>query len=80
MRRIIVHGLRPKYNAFIIAIRGWPTQPTLVELENLLANQESLCKQMIGVKLKNEEEEALFCNKHRGGPRRENLERLKKEE
>ena len=51
-RRIIIHGLRPEYNAFITAIRGWPIQPSLIELENLLANQESLCKQMVGVSLK----------------------------
>lgn len=38
MRRIIIHRLKPKYNAYITAIRGWPTQPTLIELENLLAN------------------------------------------
>ncbi|KAL8159066.1 hypothetical protein V2J09_000603 [Rumex salicifolius] len=36
MRRIIIRGLRPEYNSFITAIQGWPTQPSLLELENLL--------------------------------------------
>ncbi|GMI80094.1 hypothetical protein HRI_001678700 [Hibiscus trionum] len=62
MKRIIIHGLRPEYNGFIAAVRGWPTQPSLVELENLLANQEELAKQMSGVTIK-DEEEALFTNK-----------------
>ena len=66
MRRIIIHGLKPEYNAYITAIRGWPTQPTLIELENLLANQESLCKQMAGVSVKNEEE-ALYSNNKKSG-------------
>nr|CAD1841788.1 unnamed protein product [Ananas comosus var. bracteatus] len=72
MKRIIIHGLKPEYNGFITAIRGWPTQPTLVELENLLANQEALAKQMAGVSLKTEEE-ALFSSRRKGratgGPR-----------
>ncbi|KAL4188778.1 hypothetical protein AMTRI_Chr08g162130 [Amborella trichopoda] len=38
MRRIITRCLRPKYNGFMMAIRGWPTQPSLMELESLLAN------------------------------------------
>ncbi|GJN30988.1 hypothetical protein PR202_gb19339 [Eleusine coracana subsp. coracana] len=64
MKRIIIHGLRPEYNGFIAAMRGWPTQPTLVELENLLANQEALAKQMCSITLKeNDEEEALFIRK-----------------
>lgn len=41
-RWIIIHGLRPEYQGFIAAIQGWPTQPSLETLENLLANQESL--------------------------------------
>ena len=38
MRRIIIHGLRPEYGSFVAAIQGWLVQPSLVELENLLAN------------------------------------------
>lgn len=66
MRRIIIRGLKPEYNAFITAIRGWPIQLSLIELENLLANQESLCKQMARVSLKTKEE-ALFSNNNRRG-------------
>ena len=64
MRRIIIHGLRPEYNGFMAAVRGWPTQPSLVELENLLANQEALAKEMGKITLKEQdEEEALFVNR-----------------
>lgn len=38
MRRILINGLRPEYRGFITAIQDWPTQPTLLELENMLAN------------------------------------------
>ncbi|KAL4196505.1 hypothetical protein AMTRI_Chr04g183600 [Amborella trichopoda] len=38
MRCIIIKGLRPEYNGFMTAIRGWHTQPILLELESLLAN------------------------------------------
>lgn len=48
MRRIITRGLRPEYSGLMIAIRGWSTQPLLVELESLLVNQEILVKQMAG--------------------------------
>ncbi|KAJ4971777.1 hypothetical protein NE237_004876 [Protea cynaroides] len=58
-RRIIIRGLKQEYSSFIIATQGWPTQPTLLELECLLANQESLAKQMAGLSVK-ENEEALF--------------------
>lgn len=64
MRRIIIHGLRPEYNGFMAAVRGWPTQPSLVELENLLANQEALAKEMGRITLKEQdEEEALFVGR-----------------
>ena len=52
MKRIIIHGLRPEYRGFIAAIQGWPTQPSLLQLENLLADQEALAKQMAGVLVK----------------------------
>ena len=68
MRRIIINGLRPEYHGFIAAIRGWPTQPSLVELENLLANQEELAKKMGTITIK-EQEEALFTSKKKGPPR-----------
>jgi len=59
MRRIIINDLRPKYHGFIAAIRGWPTQPSLVELENLLANQEELANKMSSITVK--EEEGAIC-------------------
>ncbi|KAE8676544.1 hypothetical protein F3Y22_tig00111584pilonHSYRG00119 [Hibiscus syriacus] len=65
IKRIIVHGLRPEYRGFIAAVQGWPTQPSLVEFENLLAGQEAMAKQMGGVSLKGEEE-ALYTSKSRG--------------
>lgn len=69
MKRIIIHGLRHEYNGFIAAVRGWPTQPTLVELENLLANQKALAKQMGSITLKErDKEEALFIRR-KGPPR-----------
>ncbi|KAL4272543.1 hypothetical protein GQ457_13G024990 [Hibiscus cannabinus] len=77
MKRIIIHGLRPEYNGFIAAVRGWPTQPSLVELENLLANQEELAKQMSGVVIK-DEDEALFTSKKKGTPRRQGVAKEKK--
>ena len=72
MKRIIIHGLRPEYNGFIAAVRGWPTQPSLVELENLLANQEELAKRMSGVTIK-DEDEALFTSKKNGTSRRQGV-------
>lgn len=62
MRRIITRGLKPEYNGFMTAIRRWPTQPSLTELESLLANQETLAKQMAGISVK-DKEEALFTRK-----------------
>ena len=62
MRRIIIHGLHPEFNALITVIHGWDKQPTLDELENVLANQEALNKQMVKVLIK-EEEKALFSTK-----------------
>lgn len=61
MRRIIIHSLKPEYRGFKTAIQGWPTQPILVELENLLAGQEALAKQLAGVSIK-KDEEALYAN------------------
>ena len=68
IKRIIIHGLRPEYRSFIAAVQGWPVQPSLVELENLLADQEAMVTQMIGVSLKSEEE-ALFSGKNIGRPK-----------
>ena len=69
MRRIIIHGLRPEYRSFVAAIQGWPIQPSFVELENLLANQEVLVKQMARVLYKSEDE-ALFSGQYKDRPKR----------
>ena len=69
MRRIIIHGLRPKYRSFVAAIQGWLIQPSLVELENLLVDQEALVKQMVGVSLKSEKE-TLFSGHYKDRPKR----------
>ncbi|KAM4111479.1 hypothetical protein ACJW30_05G070700 [Castanea mollissima] len=53
-RRIIIHGLRLEYR---------------LDLENLLADQEALVKQMTGVAL-NSEEEALFSIQYKDQPKR----------
>ncbi|KAL0402267.1 UNVERIFIED_CONTAM: hypothetical protein Slati_4256600 [Sesamum latifolium] len=39
MKRIIIHGLKSEFRSFIVAVQGWPTQPSLVEFENLLAGR-----------------------------------------
>ena len=68
MKRIIIHGLQQKYQRFIIAVQGWPTQPSFEEFENLLASQEVMAKQMGGITLKSEEE-ALYTTKSRSKSR-----------
>jgi len=55
MRRIIVHGLRPEYKGIITATRGWATEPTLSELENLLANEEDLEKPLSSFTIKDKD-------------------------
>ena len=67
IRRIIIHGLRPQYHSFMAAVQGWPTQPSIEELENLLVSQETLTEQMTEVSLNNEEV-ALFTNKKKNQP------------
>lgn len=56
--------MRPEYRNFVVAVQGWQTQPSLVEFENLLADQEAVAKQMEGVSLK-KEEKTLYFNKGR---------------
>ncbi|KAL8132584.1 hypothetical protein AgCh_008167 [Apium graveolens] len=52
MKRIIIHGLKPEYRNYVVAVQGWQVQPSLVEFENLLADLEALAKKMGGVSLK----------------------------
>ena len=56
-----MHGLRPEYRGFVAVEQGWQTPPSLVEFENLFADQEALAKQMGGVSSRGEEE-ALYTN------------------
>ncbi|KAF7831524.1 Retrovirus-related Pol polyprotein from transposon TNT 1-94 [Senna tora] len=62
MRRIIVHGLRLEFLGLVTATRGWAKEPTLIELENILENQEALDKQMSKASVQ-EEDKALFSSK-----------------
>ncbi|KAL5755864.1 hypothetical protein ACOSP7_020302 [Xanthoceras sorbifolium] len=71
IKRIIVHGLRPEYRGFDAVVQGWPTQPSLVEFENLLVGQEAMAKQIGGVLLKGEEE-VLYTNQSKGGSKQHN--------
>ena len=64
MRRIIVNGLKPEYSGFMAAVQGWSTPPTLLELENMLANQEALTRRAEAST--RQDEEALFCNRRKG--------------
>ncbi|XP_028059587.1 uncharacterized protein LOC114263287 [Camellia sinensis] len=81
MRRIITQGLRPEYSGLMAAVGGWSTQPSLVALDSLLANQETLTKQMARVTLKNEsEEDALFSRKRRNELKWQKYGKSKKEE
>jgi hypothetical protein len=60
-RRIIIHGLNLKHG-IVIATKGWANEPNLTELENILANQENLGKQMSKVSI-NEQDKTLFAKK-----------------
>ncbi|KAG5568649.1 hypothetical protein H5410_064329 [Solanum commersonii] len=55
MRRIIVHGPRPEYKGIITATRGWTTEPTLSELENMLAKEEDLEKPLSSLTIKDKD-------------------------
>ncbi|XP_062086226.1 uncharacterized protein LOC133792339 [Humulus lupulus] len=68
IRRIVIHGLKVEYRSFIDAIQGWSSQPSPTKLENLLADQEALAKQLSGVSIKSDEE-ALFSSNKKGRPR-----------
>ncbi|XP_068316263.1 uncharacterized protein [Pyrus communis] len=63
IKRIIIHGLRPEFRGIVVAVQGWQTQPSLVEFENLLADQEAMAKQMGRVSLRGEEESLYTISK-----------------
>ncbi|XP_042513289.1 uncharacterized protein LOC122088178 isoform X2 [Macadamia integrifolia] len=46
LRRYLIRGLRAEYMPFITSLQGWVNQPSIIDLENLLSNQEALAKQM----------------------------------
>lgn len=46
LRRYLIRGLRKEFMPFISSVQGWPVQPSIIELGNLLSNQEALVKQM----------------------------------
>ncbi|KAG6391252.1 hypothetical protein SASPL_149005 [Salvia splendens] len=48
LRRHLIRGLREEFMPFISSIYGWVNQPSIIELENLLSNQEALVKQIFG--------------------------------
>ncbi|XP_076920929.1 uncharacterized protein LOC143582191 [Bidens hawaiensis] len=53
MKRILIYGLKSEYCSFVTAIQGWGTQPSITELENILAKQEALANR----------ERSLVCRK-----------------
>ena len=61
MQRIIIRGL--DHSCLVTATRGWVTQPSLAELESILADQEDLHEQVSKVSIKEEEDKALFTKR-----------------
>ena len=47
----LLRDLRKEYTPFIFSLQGWTNQPTIIKLENLLANQEELARQMSGMSI-----------------------------
>lgn len=70
VKRIIIHGLRPTFKGFLVAVQGWQIQPSLVEFENLLTGQEALTKNMGRDPLKGEEK-MLYANKSSWNPKQQ---------
>lgn len=64
MRRYLIRGIKKEYTPFLTSIQGWANQPSIVELENLLTNQEALEMQMAKASI-SENDEALFVRKQR---------------
>lgn len=55
-KKKIIYMLGPKYRKFTTAGQGWPTQPTLEELENILVEQELLVKKATSMTIRDKEE------------------------
>lgn len=64
MKRIIIYCLRLKFRSFVTTIHGWPTQPTIKEIKNLITDQEVNEKQMSGATVENNKK-SLFTDKKR---------------
>lgn len=47
----LIQGLRKEYTPFIFSLQGWTNQPTIIKLENFLANQKELARQMSGMSI-----------------------------
>ena len=45
---------------FISSVQGWANQPSIVELDNLLSNQEALVKQMSSKSSSSQEDNVLY--------------------
>ena len=67
MRRIIIHGLNLRYRGFVTIVQSWPTQTSLLDFENLLADQKTIAKEISRDSLKCEED-TLFANKNKERP------------
>lgn len=63
MKLYIIRGLRSLYAPYVTSIQGWAQQPSLEEFKCLLSSQESLAKQMVGVSINEQEENALTARK-----------------
>ena len=46
LRRYIIRDLRKEFMPFISSVQEWAVQPSIIDLESLLSNQEALVKQM----------------------------------
>ncbi|XP_077232082.1 uncharacterized protein LOC143866437 [Tasmannia lanceolata] len=62
IRRTIIHGLRSEYNGIVTATRGWANEPTVTELESILANQEALDKQIYIVSIR-DDDKSMFSKR-----------------
>ncbi|KAK8942363.1 hypothetical protein KSP39_PZI009409 [Platanthera zijinensis] len=63
LKRHIISGMQKEYVAFVTSVQGWATQPSLLELENLLASHESLARQMASMAISRGDSEVLFSGK-----------------
>ncbi|KAM7491750.1 hypothetical protein LguiA_034671 [Lonicera macranthoides] len=67
LRRYLIRGLRNEFMPFISSVQGWANQPTIIDLENLLSNQEALVKQMSSASSKSlsQVDDVLYTNDRR---------------